>query len=120
MNETTRQQLIDSGLDVDGALHRLMENENLYIKLLGKFLSDNNYEELTARISEKDYKEAFHNAHTLKGVGANLGLAELTKAVEVVVEKLRAGNSEGIEGDMREVTEKYNMAVEAIRSLTAE
>lgn len=120
MNNEMKQRLTDSGMDVDGALHRLMDNEGLYIRLLGKFLDDKNCEELEACIGAGDYEKAFHAAHTLKGVAANLGLAELAAADEVVVERLRVNDSEGIGEDLKKVTDKYKLAVDAICALLAE
>ena len=55
------------------------------------FLEDPNYEEMIKAIREKDTEQAFHYAHTLKGVCANLSLWRMQDAVSGVVEGLRMG-----------------------------
>ena len=54
-----------------------------------RFLEDPNYEEMIKAIREKDTEQAFHYAHTLKGVCANLSLWRMQDAVSGVVEGLR-------------------------------
>lgn len=54
-------------------------------------LEDPNYEEMIKAIREKDTEQAFHYAHTLKGVCANLSLWRMQDAVSGVVEGLRMG-----------------------------
>lgn len=56
-----------------------------------RFLEDPNYEEMIKAIREKDTEQAFHYAHTLKGVCANLSLWRMQDAVSGVVEGLRMG-----------------------------
>ena len=59
-----------------------------------RFLEDPNYEEMIkSNTGKKDTEQAFHYAHTLKGVCANLSLWRMQDAVSGVVEGLRMGKT---------------------------
>ena len=53
------------------------------------FTEDKSFGNLEKALNEKDYKQAFEEAHTLKGVSANLSLTPLCEAICKVVEDLR-------------------------------
>ncbi|MCB6200470.1 Hpt domain-containing protein [Extibacter muris] len=79
------------GADYAGAMGRFMNNEGLYVRLLGMLFQDDNLENLGAALEMNDLGTAFEAAHTLKGVVGNLGLTPLYQALEKLVEPLRAG-----------------------------
>jgi len=58
---------------------RVMKNIKLYVKLLTKFRSDNNLDDIEAALAAGDLATAQSAAHTIKGVAANLALTELFK-----------------------------------------
>ena len=58
---------------------RVMNNTKLYVKLLTKFKTDTNLDDLEAAIGAEDWEKAQAAAHTIKGLAANLSLAELQK-----------------------------------------
>jgi HPt (histidine-containing phosphotransfer) domain-containing protein len=66
-------------INFDEGIKRVMSNAKLYIKLLTKFKADTNLDELLALLEAGDYEKAQVAAHTLKGLSANLSLAELFK-----------------------------------------
>lgn len=78
------------GADVDGAMERFLADEVLYKDCLKMFARDEGFETLGTAITEKNYKDAFDAAHTLKGVSANLGLLPLYGKLCAMVEPLRA------------------------------
>lgn len=113
MEQEFKEQLKNAGVDVETGLKRFMNNESLYMKFLTKFLSEPTYEKLRDCIQDEDYQEAFRQAHTLKGVSANLSMTLLTEKVSELVELLR--NCENASGEvaekakeyMNEITERY-------------
>lgn len=117
MNQEIKEQLSAAGVNVAGALERLMNNEMLLERLLIKFKADTNFAGLKKALEEKQYEDAFHCAHTLKGVAGNLGLEKLMNADSVVVEKLRSQSYEGIEEDMRNVEEAYMQLLDIIQKI---
>ena len=63
---------------------RLMNNDKLYAKLLSKFKTETNLEELFSYTDVQDWEKAQAEVHTIKGVAANLSLIELfNQALEV-------------------------------------
>ena len=56
---------------------RVMNNGKLYAKLLTKFKTDTNLDELFSLVEIQDWEKAQISAHTIKGIAANLSLTEL-------------------------------------------
>lgn len=80
------------GADVPAALNRLLDDAQLYERCVTAFTQDAGFAALQKAIADADYNEAFVQAHTLKGVAANLSLTPLLLAVSDLVEALRAQN----------------------------
>lgn len=115
MDEGFRRKLEENGADVEATVRRFMGNEAMYLKFLGRFPTDPNYEKLGEQIGERDYEEAFKSAHTLKGVSANLGLTPIFTVVSELVEEIRGKKSEEVDTErvdalwknVQEVYEKF-------------
>ena len=56
---------------------RVMNNVKLYTKLLGKFKTDININDLVSLVDAMDWEKAQAAAHAIKGLAANLSLTEL-------------------------------------------
>ena len=56
---------------------RVMNNAKLYAKLLTKFKTGTNLDELLALAAAQDWEKARNAVHTIKGIAANLSLTEL-------------------------------------------
>jgi len=56
---------------------RVMNNGKLYAKLLTKFKTDTNLDDLITFAGTQDWEKAQAAAHTIKGIAANLSLTEL-------------------------------------------
>ncbi|MDR1651669.1 MAG: Hpt domain-containing protein [Synergistaceae bacterium] len=71
-----------SAFDVEDALGRLMNNKNLYKKLLDKFGAGyGDYEEkVRAAFGADNFEDAVHLSHTMKGLAGNLGAVSLQEA----------------------------------------
>lgn len=80
------------GCDVEGALGRLMDDQEFYIHLLQTFYQEKSWEVLQNAMEEKDYDTAFQTAHMLKGSLATLGLMPLFSGVNKMLEDLRQKN----------------------------
>ena len=94
MTQQDKDLLEQNGFDVQGALHRFINNDTLYQQCLNKFLDDASYGQLQEAMKQGDCQAAFREAHTMKGFVSNLGMIELYEAVSAVVEILRTGNME--------------------------
>jgi len=78
---------------------RVMNNGKLYAKLLTKFKTDTNLNDLIAFAGAQDWEKAQGAAHTIKGVAANLSLTELyNQSLDVETQiKGRSLNPESLE-----------------------
>jgi len=66
-------------VDIADGAKRIMNNTQLYIKLLTKFRNNNNLDDLDAAFTAGDMEKAKNAVHTIKGIAANLSLSELYK-----------------------------------------
>ena len=74
-------------------LQRLMKKERVE-KFLMRVPADPTFEQLQTAFEAGEWNNAFTAAHTLKGISANMGLADLHEAADLLTESLRSGVSE--------------------------
>ncbi|MDR2403974.1 MAG: Hpt domain-containing protein [Spirochaetaceae bacterium] len=82
MVENDKDPGIVNGLvyvDREDGLKRVVNNTGLYVRLLDKFRTGTNPDELFGSLAAGDYEKARVAIHTIKGVAANLSLQELYK-----------------------------------------
>ncbi|MCL2193260.1 MAG: Hpt domain-containing protein [Treponema sp.] len=72
-------------------LKRMMNNPKLYIKLLTKFKDGTNLSTLASAFADGDLEKTLGEAHTLKGIAANLSLTELATQCLNLELKAKAG-----------------------------
>lgn len=111
------------GGDLEGVRSRLLTDERIK-KFLGIFLQDSSYTQLVNTLETGDLKEAFRAAHTIKGISRDLGLTPLFTSSAELADVLRpdaegnpAGPLDQVEGLMDQVSEAYQISVDAINAL---
>lgn len=102
------------GCDTQTALERFINSEDLYVKFLGKFLSDPSFSEIKPFIDAGDNDGALKSTHTLKGVAGNLGLTKVYEIAADMVNKYRAGDPSGASARYDELAGAYNDMVRII------
>lgn len=85
----TLDNLRELGALVDDGMERCLNNESLYLKLVGMSVEDEKYGLLRTAVEEKNLKKGFEYAHALKGMLANVALTNLLIPVEEITEALR-------------------------------
>lgn len=80
------------GCDVNSALDRFDQDEELYVDCLKIFATDENFSALKKALEDKNVEEAFNAAHALKGVAGNLSLGLLYQSICTVSDALKAGD----------------------------
>ena len=85
-----------------------------------KFLDDKTMEGLRQAIAEGDIAVSFREAHTLKGVAANLAFTGLQKAASDLTEQLRPQTEAADAALMAKVEEAYQKVMDAIHAYQAE
>lgn len=109
------------GGDYEDVLNRLM-TDKMIEKFLPKVINDKSYSLLCSALEEKDVKEAFREAHTLKGVCQNMSLKKLADSVSVLTEQLRDREEfgEDILPNFDRVKEDYAHTCECINKFLEE
>lgn len=107
------------GADYEEVFGRL-RNEKLIAKFVLKFPDDPSFSQLKNSLAEKNTKEAFRAAHTLKGVAQNLGFTPLYETAAAITEVLRTGNLPDGESMMNAVTKEYERTIAAITHPTSQ
>lgn len=87
----TLQELQKDGIDIDGAMERFMENEEMFRYFLRQLPAEDAYYSMLQALNEKNVEAAFDWAHRLKGITANLALPQLYEELCKIVEILRDG-----------------------------
>ena len=77
------------GADVDEGLSRCMNNEEFYLKMVGKLLDDEKIDLLGKALKEGNLEKSFELAHALKGVASNLSLTPLAENLSKITDLLR-------------------------------
>lgn len=116
MTEQFKEQLLNAGVDVNGALNRFMNNAKLYEKFLRKFPADPSYQNILDAVGADDPKEAFRAAHTLKGVAGNLGFDNLLTYVVPLVEVFRDESTATPEAQLQGMKDEYQKLCSIISS----
>ncbi|MBO1678513.1 Hpt domain-containing protein [Bittarella massiliensis (ex Durand et al. 2017)] len=101
------------GADYTGTMERFMQNEALYVRLLGKLFPSVELRQLGETLMTGNQADAFDAAHTLKGVAGNLGLTPLYEAVCAIVEPLRAKEKRADYPALFDAVQKEFMKAEA-------
>lgn len=98
---------------------RRLANDILIKRFLTKFIDDQCYDGLCRAFEAGDGETAFREAHTLKGVGMNLGLAVLAESASELTELLRDGViTDQARTQFKRVGEDYENTIQCIRELT--
>ena len=85
----TIDKLKEYGADVKSGLERCVNNEALYLRLVGMVPTNAAFKELYNAINNNDLDGAFKAAHALKGITSNLSLTPLVNLVNEITELLR-------------------------------
>lgn len=102
-------------MDVNNAMSRLGNNKKLYAMLLKKYDGNAMLEDLKSKLASGDTAAAQAQAHTIKGVAANLSLNDLRAKAEMIEQKLKGGETAATI-DATEITASTASTVEAVKT----
>ena len=98
---------------------RLSKNERIIKKFVLKFLEDGSYDLLVRSLEEKNYREAFRAAHTMKGICQNLSFTKLYQSSHEITEALRTKNYDQALQLLDRVAADYSQTANAIQAFQA-
>jgi two-component system sensor histidine kinase/response regulator len=114
----TGEALSIEGIDTDTAIQRCGGNATLYRELLLKFTAAqaDARTRLEQEFADGDYVQLEIDAHTIKGVAANLGITQLSREAEVLELALKVGGdiSPGLIEDLSRELERILARISAV------
>lgn len=105
------------GMDVAETADRFCGNIDLLQSMVRLFAQENYEERLASALAESDWGRLEHAAHALKGASANLGFVELSRLAEVVVQAMRDGDHDGIDGSVGALEAEFVRVRDGIAAL---
>lgn len=105
----------DEYVDAVDALSRIGENMSLYKRLLGRFIEENYYEELIRVLQSGNVEDSARQAHSLKGVSANLSLNKI-RVISSDLEQLIKSGADYSEC-LAELKQAYDITVSKIAGI---
>ncbi|HBU11741.1 MAG TPA: histidine kinase [Clostridiales bacterium] len=109
MDNRKKENLAKAGVDVEDGIARVLGNEELYEKLLGKFLKNESLQAAKTEIGRGDLGSARKHLHTLKGLAANLGMERLRAESAEAESALKNGrepeNMESLQKSYQDIVE---------------
>ena len=105
------------GADVSGTMERFMNNEELYKRILKKFLDDASFTDAVKAKEAGNDEDAQMHVHTLKGVSANLGLTPIFTITEEMMQHFRSGDYQAAYGLFPSLEVKYKELLQIIEEI---
>lgn len=115
MNIKQRHALELRETDIEGAIRRFNDDEQLYISCLLMFLEDPTVTQLNKAIEERAWDDAFTAAHAMKGLAGNMGFVPLMHTISRLVVMIRGGRTNELAECMATVNSNYRDITDAIR-----
>ena len=84
----------------------LMMNDSFIERLLGKFFSNNSFNDIVSSFEKKDYQTLFASVHSFKGVVGNLQITPLYDLACTITEKTRSLSDVNIDSEIKDFSEK--------------
>lgn len=99
------------GANVDEGLGRCMNNEPIYLRLVGTLKGEQAFARLSDAIAAGDLDTAFEASHALKGTLGNLSITPLYEPMCEICELLRARTQMDYTPLMATITEQHDKLV---------
>ena len=109
------KQMEEWKCDVEGALERFLDDEEMYMDFLHQIAEEEAIVKLGKAIDAGDIQLAFDYAHTLKGVHGNMGLTPLYLLDIEIVEPLREGTFETVKENYQKLVAENEKLKEILR-----
>lgn len=110
------EKLQEAGIDWEDGIRRCAGRADLYERLLGMFVQDENYAQSLAAFESGDWESLFSHMHEIKGMSANLSMTELNAHAAEIVALLRARQYDGIAPVMEQLKVSHARVIEAIEA----
>lgn len=110
------EKLQEAGVDWEDGVRRCAGKADLYERLLGMFVQDENYARSLAAFEQRDWDELFSHVHEIKGMSSNLSMTDLNAHAAEIVSLLRARQYDAIAPVMEQMKASYAKVIDAIEA----
>lgn len=110
------EELRELGVDVDGGLKRINNNEKLYTKLLGSFVKAINTYAVQADFDASEINEMIEKTHAIKGTSGNLSITPVYESYTKIVDLLRTDKPEEARAILEQILPVQEKIVACIES----
>ena len=104
---TLEEAAVRLQIDLDAALDRVVNNRELYIRLLKAIITETDMQQMENFRQEKDYVSLEDAVHSLKGSAGSLGITGLAQTADALVQTIRKKQYENIEHLFGTLQEEY-------------
>lgn len=115
MDTEFRNALLNCETDIDGAMNRFYDDEELYMRCLADFLNDTTMDDLKTALAAMEWDAAFTAVHALKGLAGNMGFIPLFQVSAEMVVMIRAGRIDEAKVYFSEADRCYRRICSVIR-----
>lgn len=115
IGEQARHALAEVGLDVDEAVARFMDSEDMFRRFFAKFFesAEAAVQQLKEDAQSDNFAQAERSAHALKGLAGNMGLNAVFEPAQKIVSDIRAGKTCDVRADAQRAITAYEQAKQA-------
>lgn len=118
MNDEIRMALASCGIDLKDAMNRFVNNENLYEEMIIHFFeSSTELIDIKSCLESKDYVNAYHYAHSLKGVSGNLSIMPVYILSAKLSDLLKNNHYSRIRPVFKELCKNYQSTKNTIKKI---
>ncbi len=104
-------------LDIDTAMEFCLNDEELYIDILGEFCEQDKFKNSNKLIESGQWKEYQILMHTLKGTARTIGALELSAKAEAMENAAENQNKEYIHDNIEDINKSYSVLVAQIKEI---
>lgn len=104
-------------IDPDETIRRFCKNEGLLKKYLLKFSDEDTFWKLKKSVEDRDYEQIEMEAHTLKGVSANLGMKLLSSNCADMVNAVRSEEYRKLDDIFQMIEKEYDRLIRCLQEI---
>lgn len=105
------------GIEAESTRKRFCGDADLLVSMLHEFADEDLLEKLPAALGSRDFAVVERVSHAVKGTSANLGFKDLSLACDQVVQAVRAGRTDEVDGLSADALGRYRAIRAGIASL---
>lgn len=117
MDSAQRTLMIDNNIDIDTAIERFGNNEELYLKYFHSFVNDNTYKQFKESFKVDKLWQSQNILITFIGIVGNLGFVKLYEYGNELLKAIKGGNASNAVLALDKLDSSYENMLNFIRNV---